>query len=318
MQTTTNYGYNVPESGDAADITKVAQNFVDIDSDLKEVADTVNNTCSDLSGKIDGVGNKVDGVGTKVDSIQTSVESLPTSLETDFTEVKNAISDVKTDVSSVKTEVNSVKTSVDEVKTSNESSFTDVKNTISGVDTKVDNVDTSLANYNAFLDGGLPIVSNVTEQKMGIEYTTKTTFQTILSISGKGFLNAALLHTGGNSGSELDVVIDGKTLKFTSSDTKFDAGLLSKNHILSHTTRVIYLPTWVYCLASNVYSINGALGITFDGMLSKSHITGGKTFKEKTICISDGYIKFEKSLSLNFKSNSGDDTYVYYSYFLAD
>lgn len=140
MQTTTNYGYNVPENGDAADITKVSQNFVDIDSDLKEVADTINNTCSDLSEKIDAVGTKVDGVRTKVDSIQTSVEGLPTSLETDFTEVKNAISDVKTDVSSVKTEVNSVKTSVDEVKTSNESSFTDVKNAISGVSTKVEAV----------------------------------------------------------------------------------------------------------------------------------------------------------------------------------
>lgn len=41
MQTSTHYGYNVPESGDPADISKISENFNKIDTDLYEVAQMV-------------------------------------------------------------------------------------------------------------------------------------------------------------------------------------------------------------------------------------------------------------------------------------
>ena len=41
MQTSTHYGYNLPESGDPADISKISENFNKIDTDLYEVAQMV-------------------------------------------------------------------------------------------------------------------------------------------------------------------------------------------------------------------------------------------------------------------------------------
>lgn len=41
MQTSTHYGYNVPESSDPADISKISYNFNKIDTDLYEVAQMV-------------------------------------------------------------------------------------------------------------------------------------------------------------------------------------------------------------------------------------------------------------------------------------
>lgn len=41
MQTSTHYGYNLPEYGDPADISKISENFNKIDTDLYEVAQMV-------------------------------------------------------------------------------------------------------------------------------------------------------------------------------------------------------------------------------------------------------------------------------------
>lgn len=43
MQNTTHYGYNVPEFGDAADITKIAKNFIDIDEDIYNASEASKN-----------------------------------------------------------------------------------------------------------------------------------------------------------------------------------------------------------------------------------------------------------------------------------
>lgn len=49
MQTTTNYGYNVPESGDPADINKISENFNKIDTDLYEVAQAASRSFDKLA-----------------------------------------------------------------------------------------------------------------------------------------------------------------------------------------------------------------------------------------------------------------------------
>ena len=41
MQTSTHYGYNLPESGDPVKISKISENFNKIDTDLYEVAQMV-------------------------------------------------------------------------------------------------------------------------------------------------------------------------------------------------------------------------------------------------------------------------------------
>lgn len=109
MQTTTNYGYNVPESGDAADVTKISENFVAIDEDLKSVADASVAASTDL-------GDKIDAVGVKVDEVSTKVDNIPTLLEPDFTEIKDAIAEVKTDVGNVNTAVSVVKSDTSSIK----------------------------------------------------------------------------------------------------------------------------------------------------------------------------------------------------------
>lgn len=98
MQTTTNYGYNVPESGDAANITKISENFTSIDSDLKSVSDASLAAATDLGDKIDAVGEKVDEVGTKVDNVNTTIEGLPQEVQNQLNAFKATIDELKKNV----------------------------------------------------------------------------------------------------------------------------------------------------------------------------------------------------------------------------
>ena len=212
MQTTTNYGYNVPESGDPADISKISENFTKIDNDLKSVSDAAASGSSDLAQKIDAVGTKVDGVEdkvdtltTKVDNINSSVEGLPNSLESDFTEVKDAISDVKTDVG--------------ELPTILKTDFTQVNQTITAV--KTDTEKLLYISSDGFNDYNLKdlvyVDCKVNVSNMGSDVE-------IVNITGKGYLYAISCGYDGNplqqlTGTRLKVEIDDSN--FT--DVKWDS-----------------------------------------------------------------------------------------------
>lgn len=214
------------------------------------------------------------------------------------------------------------------------SSFTDVKNAISGVSTKVDSVgtkvdnastsiDTSLSSYNKFVRGGLPIVSNLTEQKTKISYTTKQSPLTAISVTGKGFLNAAIVYATSGFGADLEVIIDGKKLKFHAKGNTSVSGVFNKYHALgivnTSSGNLVCFPDGVL-VYMGIRNISGANGVVSDPMLSKSHLASGHTFKDDAICVSDGYIRFEKSLVVKqyCAEQDGRDTYAYISYFLAD
>lgn len=205
MQTTTNYGYNVPESGDPSDISKISENFTKIDNDLKSVSDTAASGSSDLAQKIDAVGTKVDGVEdkvdtltTKVDNINSSVEGLPTSLESDFTEVKDAISDVKTDVGGLPTIL--------------KTDFTQVNQTIAAVKTDTEKLlDISSDGFNDYnLKDLVYVDGKVNVSNMGSDVE-------IVNITGKGYLYAISCGYDGNPLS----TITGTILKVKIDDSNF-------------------------------------------------------------------------------------------------
>lgn len=68
MQTSTHYGYNLPESSDPADISKISYNFNKIDTDLYEVAQMVSMAFDRLSMQ---PGNRTTDTLTTQDNLDT-------------------------------------------------------------------------------------------------------------------------------------------------------------------------------------------------------------------------------------------------------
>lgn len=92
MQKTTHYGYNVPEPGDPADITKVSDNFNKIDEDLFQAAEASRNF--DMLASTYGYTMTKEVQGTKKIYTETVKEGSPVTANRVTT--KEVIDGVKT------------------------------------------------------------------------------------------------------------------------------------------------------------------------------------------------------------------------------
>lgn len=114
MNYTSNYNLNLPEGRDAADVSKLNDNFSKLDSTVK----TVDSRVTTVDGRVTTVDNRVTSINTTLQNsintnkttLQNSIDSLKTELNNTINSVKNTLNDsiegVNNDLSAAIDEVN--------------------------------------------------------------------------------------------------------------------------------------------------------------------------------------------------------------------